>query len=92
MKYWKKIGFAATIVIIISFPLYLIRSFVAGSSGNQETGTETAVYVGGDQCIDFTRKSIVTGMVPIMIWPWTTLPLKVSKGILIILNLPHVTE
>ncbi len=51
MNIWKKIGFIATLVILISFPAYLLRSFLGGYGSSSGSKQEVAHYVGGDQCI-----------------------------------------
>ncbi|HHJ10972.1 MAG TPA: tetratricopeptide repeat protein [Bacteroidetes bacterium] len=49
---WKKAGFIATVVIFISFPLYLAYFYLTGNNSTSGNANETAYYVGGDQCID----------------------------------------
>ena len=48
---WKKTGFIATVLILLAFPLYLIRAHFS-NTGTRGTQQESAVYVGGDKCID----------------------------------------
>ncbi len=51
MRNWKVIGIIATGVIVLSFPLYLVRSILLESQG--QGGSHTgAAFVGSSTCID----------------------------------------
>ncbi len=49
---WKKAGFIATIVILVSFPLFLVRFYLTGDRTASVNPATKAHYVGGDQCIE----------------------------------------
>jgi tetratricopeptide (TPR) repeat protein len=53
MKYWKKTGFIATIVIVLAFPVYLGRIFFERSSPAAVTGP---YYTGRSSCIECHKK------------------------------------
>ena len=50
MKNWKIIGIIATIVIVLSFPLYLVKSIYLDEEARPDPAT--AAFVGGETCIE----------------------------------------
>jgi tetratricopeptide (TPR) repeat protein len=53
MKYWKKTGFIATIVIVLAFPVYLGRIFYERSLPATDSGP---YYTGRSSCIECHKK------------------------------------
>jgi predicted CXXCH cytochrome family protein len=49
-RLWKNTGFVATIAIVLSFPLFLVRSTLTGPKRMAET--DRAYYVGSHTCIE----------------------------------------
>ena len=49
MRNWKIIGFAATVVIILSFPLYLIKFSYTKKA---EMRQDYVAYTGGESCTE----------------------------------------
>jgi tetratricopeptide (TPR) repeat protein len=52
MQIWKKVGFFATVIIVLAFPAYLIRKAIERSTTN-ETGP---TFVGRTTCIECHKK------------------------------------
>jgi tetratricopeptide (TPR) repeat protein len=53
MKYWKKTGFIATIVIVLAFPAYLTRIYIERSRPALKTGP---FFTGRASCIECHKK------------------------------------
>jgi len=53
MKYWKKAGFTATIIIVLAFPLYIVRTSFERSSPEIQNGP---FYTGRASCIECHKK------------------------------------
>ncbi|MBN2484943.1 MAG: tetratricopeptide repeat protein [Bacteroidales bacterium] len=53
MKYWKMAGLAATILLVLTFPVYLLR--VAGSMANAEK-VEAVYFTGRESCGECHKK------------------------------------
>jgi tetratricopeptide (TPR) repeat protein len=53
MKYWKKIGFIATLVIVLAFPAYVTRIFIERSKPAVQAGP---FFTGRASCIECHKK------------------------------------
>lgn len=53
MKYWKHTGFIATIVIVLSFPIYLVRITIERERPHSDQG---AFFTGRTSCIECHKK------------------------------------
>ena len=53
MKYWKKTGFIATVVIVLAFPAYLARICYERSRPATDSGP---FYTGRSSCIECHKK------------------------------------
>ena len=56
MTHWKITGFAATIVIVLSIPLYLVKVHYFGSGGGELAPTQVATFVGRTSCQECHKK------------------------------------
>ena len=56
MTNWKITGFAATIVIVLSVPLYLVIIHYFGSGGGELAPTQVATFVGRTSCQECHKK------------------------------------
>ena len=56
MTNWKITGLAATIVIVLSIPLYLVKVHYFGSGGGEPAPTHVATFVGRASCQDCHKK------------------------------------
>ncbi len=52
MIHWKITGIIATIVIILSLPLYLLKSNTANSAGDDTASVPSVEFVGSVKCMD----------------------------------------
>ncbi|NOY38290.1 MAG: tetratricopeptide repeat protein [Chlorobi bacterium] len=52
LDHWKRAGFIATLVLMLSFPAYLIRHAIWIKHHDAANRERVATYTGGDQCID----------------------------------------
>jgi len=53
LKYWKETGFIATIIIVLAFPIYLVRTSFERSSPAIQNGP---YYTGRASCIECHKK------------------------------------
>jgi len=53
MKYWKATGFVATAIIVLAFPIYMVRMAFADSDNIEPTGPQ---FVGRTTCIECHKK------------------------------------
>jgi hypothetical protein len=53
---WKITGFVATILIVLSIPLYIIKMSVFNGDKNPDPYKDEAKFVGRDGCIDCHKK------------------------------------
>ncbi len=51
MKRWQITGVIATIVIVLSIPLYIFRVEIVDRENAMDNQTKEAVFVGGDSCV-----------------------------------------
>ena len=56
MQRWKITGIIATLVIVLSMPLYLLKQRLRPDGGELPRGSETATFVGRDPCIECHRE------------------------------------
>ena len=84
MKYWKKTGFIATMVIVLAFPAIsdpdIFREI--------ETGSQSGpfLYRKEHHVLNAIRKKMISGQVHITILPWILQRLQLSWAILTIMN------
>ncbi len=53
MMYWKRTGLIATIIIVLAFPVYLLRVAIENPGNQEQTGPQ---YVGRSTCIECHKK------------------------------------
>ena len=52
LRHWKIVGFIATIVIVLSIPLYVIKVLYLTDPSDRLARTPVATFVGRDKCVD----------------------------------------
>ena len=53
MKSWKLAGFTATAMLVMAFPVYMVRTAIEKSNASAEEGAQ---FVGRQTCIECHKK------------------------------------
>ncbi|HGY57245.1 MAG TPA: tetratricopeptide repeat protein [Caldithrix abyssi] len=56
LNIWKRLGLMATIIIVLSVPIYLFKFYLIEQTARDKNTIEKAVFVGREQCVECHKK------------------------------------